>query len=419
MATSSLPYDIVGHIIDILAAEGDLTPVKNASLASSSVLHLCRRHIFHTISSYSNPPYQSLKKPFINLLVNNPAIVQYIRDLEYEVHHDDNQLSPFLPNLLHTISHLECLRIRSINVDWSEMDPLLRSTLLHLMYLPTVTHFVITRLRNIPISAFAPCINLQQLDIRYITLAPFEDQSPSLRTSRPETTPRILHFRNVSSQTAVERLLRAKWKDGRPVLDFSHLKTLVLDFNTFQDVPLTQEIFENASYLEDLQINGMFTCQSYDLNFESDLCYSSVHNDTESLAGLSEIISVNARNLRTLQVMTLLKGKRSHTLMIGLCEELKTLAGNEVLQVLKFTFSMEGCESKALVENAFRKLEEVLMDPGWSTLVCVSINIVVRCCYREVARLKLNSVPEKYFGRLSSRKILSYKWEDFVYNSVE
>lgn len=155
------------------------------------------------------------------------------------------------------------------------------------------------------------------------------------------------------------------------------------------------------------------------LNFESDLYYSSVHNDTESLAGLSEIISVNARNLRTLQVMTLLKGKRSHTLMIGLCEELKTLAGNEILQVLKFTFSMEGCESKALVENAFRKLEEVLMDPGWSALVCVSINIVVRCCYREVARLKLNSVPEKYFGRLSSRKILSYKWEDFVYNSVE
>ena len=85
--------------------------------------------------------------------------------------------------------------------------------------------------------------------------------------------------------------------------------------------------------------------------------YSSAQDNTESLAGLSEIISANARNLRTLQVMTVLKGKHNHTLMIGLCEELKALAGNKVLQVLKFTFSMEGCESKALVENAFRRLE--------------------------------------------------------------
>ena len=71
------------------------------------------------------------------------------------------------------------------------------------------------------------------------------------------------------------------------------------------------------------------------------------------------MISVNARNLRTLQVITLLKGKKFHT-MCGLCEELRALAGNKainkVLQVLKFTFRMDGCESKAFVENAFRRL---------------------------------------------------------------
>ena len=269
MATS-LPYDIVGHIIDILAAEGDLSPVKNASLASSSMLHLCRRHIFHTISSL--PYCRSLKKPLIKLLVNNPAIVQYIRELEYEVHHDDNQLSPLLPNLLHTISYLECLRIRSgVNTEWTEIDPLLRSTLLHLMYLPTLTHFVITSMRNIPISAFVPCINLEQLNIRYITLAPFEDQSPSLQMSRPKT-PRILHFRNILSPTAVESLLRAKWKDGRPVLDFTHLKTLALGFDMFQDAQLTRELFENVSYLEELQINGMCSVVNfYDFKKTSNL----------------------------------------------------------------------------------------------------------------------------------------------------
>ena len=50
------------------------------------------------------------------------------------------------------------------------------------------------------------------------------------------------------------------------------------------------------------------------------------------------------------------------------------------------------------------------MDPGWSTLVCVAIDIVVECCYEGVAGLELKSIPEMYLGGLSSRKILSFKW---------
>jgi hypothetical protein len=64
--------------------------------------------------------------------------------------------------------------------------------------------------------------------------------------------------------------------------------------------------------------------------------YPSADFDTESFAGLSEMISVNTRNLRTLKFNALLNRKYSHTLMTGLCEELEALAGNEVLQVLKF-----------------------------------------------------------------------------------
>jgi hypothetical protein len=253
---TSLPYDILGYIIDILAAEGDLTSVKNASLTSSSVLHFCRKHIFHTIPlTYRNYRCISLKKPFMNLLVNNPTIVQYIKELDYFVQRNDDQLSPLLPNLLYTIPHLERLKIISAGIEWTEMDSLLRTALLHLMHLPTITHFTIIHVHNIPISAFAPCINLKQLDVRYVTLKPFEDQSPSLQMSCSRT-PRILHFS--SSQEGVARLLRAKWKDGRPVLDFAHLKTLVLEIDMFQDMPLTQELFKSIIRLEELQINGMF-----------------------------------------------------------------------------------------------------------------------------------------------------------------
>ena len=254
----SLPYDILGHIIDILAAEGDLTPVKNISLTSSLLLHFCRTHIFHTISAIT-------KKPLISLLGSNPAIAQYIRKLDYSVYHDDNKLSPLLPNLLQTISLLECLKIAgSLGFKWTKIDPLIRSSILYLMHLPTLTHLVIQGMEKIPISALAPCINLEQLEILYVALAPFEDQSsPSLRMSRSQT-PRILRFRNLKSEKAVERLLRTKGKDGHPVLDFANVKTLVLQLEMFQDVrltPLTRELFENISCLEEIEIDGKFTCQ--------------------------------------------------------------------------------------------------------------------------------------------------------------
>lgn len=126
------------------------------------------------------------------------------------------------------------------------------------------------------------------------------------------------------------------------------------------------------------------------------------------------MISVNARNLKTLQVVTVLNGRQSHplSLMAGLCNELEALAGNKVLQTLKFTFNMGGCESKAVVETAFSRLEEVLMDRGWSALMHVSIEIKVMCCLWVAGRVELKSIPDMYLGRLSSRKILYYNCPD-------
>ena len=125
------------------------------------------------------------------------------------------------------------------------------------------------------------------------------------------------------------------------------------------------------------------------------------------------MISANARNLKSLQLMTVLTSSENHIPMIGLCEELEALAKNNVLQILKFTFSMDGCGSKAVVEAAFGRLEEVLMDQGWSTLMRVSIEITVECCRGVAGKLGLKSVPELYLGRLLSRKILDYKCPDF------
>jgi hypothetical protein len=96
-------------------------------------------------------------------------------------------------------------------------------------------------------------------------------------------------------------------------------------------------------------------------------------------------------------------------MLVGLCEELEALAGCNVLRVLNFKFTVDGCESKTWLKDAFERLEEVLMSTGWSALKRVFVEIRLGCCSRQGERLHLESLPELYLSRLSSWGILVYK----------
>jgi hypothetical protein len=133
------------------------------------------------------------------------------------------------------------------------------------MYLPTLTHFGITTVFNLPLSALAPCINLEQLDIRFITVTPFEESDLDLP---PEIgrlqIPKILQFSHDSSTPAVGKLLNAKWKDGRPLLDFTHLKTLFIEFSIFENTDISRNLFKSLEQLEKLSITGIQFLAAHD-----------------------------------------------------------------------------------------------------------------------------------------------------------
>ena len=46
---TTVPVDILEHVVDILAADDDQISIKAFSLVCHSVLHFCRKHIFKTI----------------------------------------------------------------------------------------------------------------------------------------------------------------------------------------------------------------------------------------------------------------------------------------------------------------------------------------------------------------------------------
>jgi hypothetical protein len=127
----------------------------------------------------------------------------------------------------------------------------------------------------------------------------------------------------------------------------------------------------------------------------------------QNLSGLAEMVSLSARKLKTLQFMGL--NPSGGSMLAGLCEELEALAGYNNLQHLNLIITVDGCESRDLVNTGFGRLQEILLKTGWSTLKGVSLEVVTRCCYRQAKKLNLESLAERYLSRLLSWGILDYK----------
>ena len=118
--------------------------------------------------------------------------------------------------------------------------------------------------QNIPIS--------EQLDIGFVIDHPYECVVHRFGVRQTLGQP----------EDSLERLLRAKWKDCRPVPEFaSMIKTLVLGFDMFHhDVQLSysKTNLKNSTPMAS-------SLYKIGLNFESGL-YSSAQFDTRRLAGL-------------------------------------------------------------------------------------------------------------------------------------
>jgi hypothetical protein len=146
--SSIFPFDIIALIIDNVGENKDTNLLKELALVSHSFLHICSKHLFATVELHDADPWHhvaSSKKGFLKLHKSRPDVVKYIRKFTYKVSYpsfndDDHLLSPILPNLLRTISRLNCLTIDASKLDWNTLDSSLTSALLHLMHLPTINH---------------------------------------------------------------------------------------------------------------------------------------------------------------------------------------------------------------------------------------------------------------------------------------
>ena len=156
-------------VLDLLAEDNDAhSALRTCSLVCHEFIPICRKHIFGSIVLYD---YSPTPHPFEHLLHETPDIADYIR--KFELESDYNVQFTSIQESLKRIYRLEFLTVwhpKSREFNWS--NHLIHPALLHLLHLPTLTHFKVTNIDNFIISDLIPCIDLKYLDISFYMSVP-------------------------------------------------------------------------------------------------------------------------------------------------------------------------------------------------------------------------------------------------------
>ena len=252
----SVPLEIEETILDLLAEDDEgHSALKTCSLVCQAFLPICRKHIFGSIvlndHSVVTPP--STTYAFECLLRETPKIADYIRKLDYTILIAD-LTSPSIQETLKRISRLEFLSVQHHNwprLDWSN-NPI-RPALLHLLHLPTLTHFQMICINDFVVSDLIPCVNLQYLHIGLYTTAAAENTFPA---ALPEHSIQLNEFAaGIGTPTAIMKLCSARRPDGQPIIDFGSLSKITVSFETLSEGEALQELFRHCRVLTSVNLS--------------------------------------------------------------------------------------------------------------------------------------------------------------------
>jgi hypothetical protein len=255
MASCHAPLEVIGEIIDSL--QDDLPALRACSQTCLSLLPLCRKHIFRTITLrplyVRYPPNITL---FGNLLDSNPGVADYVRNLEYRINHPDfeDEAVPRTLGKLHRIQSFQLIG----SVDWHILRPALQQSLSYIISLPSITRLEISSFRVFPINIFIPCINLTDLTI--ISIESVVMDGSEYEHFASDAVPQLQSFTSsFISGESVKNLVEARRSKDVPVLDFSNLRALSVDVDEHSHLPAAvHALTKVAEKLETLYYYGLY-----------------------------------------------------------------------------------------------------------------------------------------------------------------
>ena len=244
-ARTALPPDILLYIIGLLAGKDDegIKYLRILSQACKSMVPLCRKHLFSSLCLNNESSFER----FSDLLSKNPDIACYVRSLEYRAWIPISDHELHILDMLKERSSLHSILLSTSGLTWNDFPESIRSSLVSLIELPTVTHLNIVEFDRFPAMALSGCSNLNDLQLRELELAPPEDNHVILRSKIP--TPTSLYIKKKAYGLAAF-LNSASLHAGGPIVDFSRLKKALFDVESRGDIDQVNELIKVTTRLE-------------------------------------------------------------------------------------------------------------------------------------------------------------------------
>jgi len=250
---ATLPFDILAYIIDLLACgdDGDIKSLRILSQACKSMVQLCHKHLFSSLCLHSK--WRS--ECFSDLLSKNPNIARYVRSLNYAVYNPigDHELN--ILDMLKEHSSLQSIELLSPpGFNWNDFPESIRSSLVFLIQLPTVTHLNIQSFKGFPATALSHCSNLIDLQLEKLEMAPPEVNQVISRSKIP--TPVSLYAKTKTYDSLATLLNSASLHAGGPIVDFSRLQKVSFDVDSPGDIGCINELIKATTRLQYLYITS-------------------------------------------------------------------------------------------------------------------------------------------------------------------
>ena len=238
--------------------------LKTCSLVCQAFLPICRKHIFESIILDDSDllPTSRTTYAFECLLRETPEIADYIRKLDYNIRATD-LTSSSIQESMKRISRLQFLSVQyryRRRLDWRN-NPI-RPTLLHLLHLPTLTHFEMTGMNDFLVSDLMPCVNLEYLDIcgNYMSAGVAADTT--FHAALPEHSIQLHEFvarTRTRTPTIIMKLCSARRPDGKPIIDFGYLSKITVTLDGLNECEAILELFRRCHSLT----NAHISCRCY------------------------------------------------------------------------------------------------------------------------------------------------------------
>jgi hypothetical protein len=175
--------------------------------------------------------------------------------LDYNIDIGDLTI-PSIQESLKQISRLEFLALQvqdhnTDRLDWSN-NPI-RPALLHLLHLPTLTHFKVNDINGFVVSDLIPCVNLKYLDIGYMTMAAENTFPSTLPQHSIQLNELVAEYG--ASTASIMKLSTARRPDGQPIIDFRSLSKIRVAFIKTDESRALRELFGHCRVLTNVSIS--------------------------------------------------------------------------------------------------------------------------------------------------------------------